>query len=678
MTQPLVPNDLYALALCTDPQRDPRAPRTFYRRTHFAREENLVRGAIWVVSDAGVARAFTAGTNDRAPRPAPDGSSLAYIADGAEAGTAQIKVLPLDGGEATPLGGPMRKIAAPVWSRDGKRLAFTAEAPFDAVTARIMVDEVTKARHIRALPFKSDDDGLLDGIRRHAFVVDIAEGVARQVTCGDFDVLAPDFSADGTELVFAAAIDVAESRFGRDLHVVTIATGERRALTHGEGVMAAPRVSRDGTMVAFLGNTHGDDAGGRFNDELLVVPMAGGAIRSLSVDVDRTASDCLAGDLRDGMGTCTPVWSSEDFHVLVQIADAGAVGIRAFTYEGKTRTIAAGERDIYAFSRGDDGTITIAYATPEAPSALAVITPDGTERRVTTENDALLAERTIATPRRIRPKAADGTILDAWILEPIGPADASRPLVLQVHGGPHAAYGYAFSHEFQTLVSRGFVVAYGNPRGGQSYGHAYADAITGDWGGIDASDVLAILDGVLATVPVDHARIGIAGGSYGGFMTTWLLGHSDRFAAGVSMRAVNDFISEVGASDLGWFLETEVGAAMTDAAGQALFANSPMRAAERITVPLLIDHSERDFRCPIDQGEQLFTLLRRLGKNVEFVRFTGDGHNLSRSGSPRNRVLRLRAIAHWFDRYLTQNAPGPHAAGSLFAPIPHEIDGEIA
>jgi dipeptidyl aminopeptidase/acylaminoacyl peptidase len=238
------------------------------------------------------------------------------------------------------------------------------------------------------------------------------------------------------------------------------------------------------------------------------------------------------------------------------------------------------------------------------------------------------------------------------------------------------AYGHSFFFEFQILAGTGCGVAYGNPRGGQSYGHAYADAITGDWGGIDAADVLRILDGALAGERFDRGRVGLAGGSYGGFMTTWLLGHSDRFAAGVSMRAVNDFVSEAGASDLGWFLERELGAPPNlGDRGRMLFDASPMRAAPQIAVPLLIEHSERDYRCPIDQGEQLFTLLRRLGKTTtEFVRFTGDGHELSRGGRPRNRILRLRAIAHWFGRHLRPAgfvAPADEA-GALFRPLPLE------
>jgi dipeptidyl aminopeptidase/acylaminoacyl peptidase len=224
------------------------------------------------------------------------------------------------------------------------------------------------------------------------------------------------------------------------------------------------------------------------------------------------------------------------------------------------------------------------------------------------------------------------------------------------------------------LAAHGIGVAFGNPRGGQTYGHAFANAVTGRWGEVDADDVHDLTDALLANANADPQRIAVAGGSYGGFMTTWLLGHSKRYACGISMRAVNDFVSEVGATDLGWFLETELEAPWNDG-GRRLFERSPMRAAHEIDAPLLVEHSERDYRCAIDQGEQLFTLLRRLGrKNVEFVRFTGDGHGMSRTGKPRNRVLRLRAIAHWMIRHLRPAGQTPIAdkAGALFEPLASE------
>jgi dipeptidyl aminopeptidase/acylaminoacyl peptidase len=672
MKTPLVPADLYSIVTVSDPQLAGDG-RVYFRRLIADRDEDRMLAAIWRVGWGSPAVPFTSGTTDRLPRLSPDETMLAFVRD--DDGQARVFLIPTAGGEARALGDAYAKITALAWSPDGARLAVVATSAHDPASARIYHDEPSGARHIRALPFKSDMDGLLDGVRRHLFVIEIGAGTSRQVTFGDFDVNGPAWSPDGTQIAFAAAIGLPEWSFGSDIHVVTCSDGTLRTLTHGDGPMGSPAWSMDGTSIAFTGHFHGDDAGGRFNTELLVVDVGDGTLRSLSAPLDRTVGDAIIGDLRSGFGGTPPTWSADDAEIFVQVSDEGSCGVRAFARTGGTvRHVVAGERDVFAFSL-KRGALAFALSTPQIPSDIALLDVDGSETSLTALNADWLAQRVVVAPRRYRPVADDGTVLDAWLLEP---PDASGPipLVLQVHGGPHAAYGHSFFFEFQILAGIGCAVAYGNPRGGQSYGHAYADAITGDWGGVDASDVMRILDGALADERFDRGRIGLAGGSYGGFMTTWLLGHSDRFAAGVSMRAVNDFVSEVGASDLGWFLERELVAPPNlGDRGRTLFDASPMRAAPQIAVPLLVEHSERDYRCPIDQGEQLFTLLRRLGKTqTEFVRFTGDGHELSRGGKPRNRILRLRAIAQWFGRHLrpAQFVPVADEAGALFRPLPLE------
>lgn len=603
-------------------------------------------------------------------RPSPNGAQLAFVADRGEG--IRVYLMPIDGGEPRALTPTYSAIGSLAWSPDSRRLAFTATSQHDPVSARIAHDEPSGARHIRALPFKSDDEGLLDGRRKHLYVVDVdAAADPVQLTSGDFDVSMPAWSPDGSKLAFGAQIDAPETAFYSDIYLFEIVTRAQRKLTASNGPMSHPAFSHDGAEIAFLGHTNGDDGGGRFNIEVLIVAAAGSDVRSVSAAIDRSVTDFVICDVRGVGGTQAPIWSPDDRELFVPLSTEGTCGIAAFTRDGTAhRTVAAGPCDIVAFTRLADGTTAAVFSDPRTPSDLALITADGTVAQLTRENP-WLEGRAIRAPRRLRPQAKDGTPLDLFILDPDEPANA--PLVLQVHGGPHTAYGYAFFFEFQLLASHGIGVAYGNPRGSQTYGHAYADAITGDWGGIDAADVLTLLDGAEAAGTWDPERIGIAGGSYGGFMTTWLLGHSKRFAAGISMRAVNDFVSEVGASDIGWFLERELRAPWTDA-GEKLFAGSPMRAAHDITAPLLVEHSERDYRCPIDQGEQLFSLLRRLGKTAEFVRFTGDGHNLSRTGKPRNRVLRLRAIAQWFIRHLRPAGivVGEDVAGSLFAPLPTE------
>jgi len=673
MATPLVPSDLLHVVLVSDPQIAPDGSAIFYRRSTFDAASDELRAAIHRVRPDGEDRPFTRGTNDRLPRVAPDGSALAYVADRDE--EAHLHVLRLDGGEAIPLGAGYPKIVALAWSPDARRIAFVATAEHDPATALGWHDPKTGAHHFRGLPFKSDADGLLDGTRKHLFVVDLTGGAVRQITHGDFDVAAPSWSPDGSRIAFAARIDLPEVVTGlSDIYVVDVASGERTRLTHGTGPMSLPAFSHDGHEIAFIGHEHGDSSGGQYDLEVLVVPAVGGALRSLSAQLGRTVGDQLAGDLRSSM-QAPLAWTAGDREVLALVCDEGATSLRSFARQGgAVRVVAGGDRQVYAFSLAPTGAVALAFSTPTVPNEIAFVERYGGER-VLTDANPWLVDRTVLAPKRFRPRAADGTLLDGWLIVPNRAGEGAIPLVLEVHGGPHGAYGSTFFLEFQLLAAQGMAVVYGNPRGSQSYGHAYADAISGDWGGIDASDVLRILDGALDLGRFDETRIGVAGGSYGGFMTTWLLGHSDRFAAGVSMRAVNDFVSEVGASDLGWFLERELRVTWAADAGRALFEGSPIRAASSMQAPLLVEHSERDYRCPIDQGEQLFTILRRLGRGeTEFVRFAQTGHELSRGGKPRSRILRLRAIVQWFIRHLHPAGipAAPREAGALLRPVPGE------
>ena len=671
-TQRLVPGDLYRFALAGKPSITPDGTTILYEQLTFDGETEKKRTALWRI-DANGHTAFTSGKTDRLAVIAPDGRRVAFVRDVDE--KQAIFTMSLTGGEPREIARGYDKIGALAWSPDGSRLAFTATTPHDPATARVYVDEKTQARHIRRLPFKSDDDGLLDGIRKHLFVVGVDAGTPERVTDGDFDVAEPVWSPDGKTIAYASQADKPEEATSLgDIFIVDVASKSVRKLTATNGPAHSPSFAPDGSEIAYLGHTRGDDGGGALDYELLAIPAAGGDVRSISGDYERTLGDVIMSDTRPAPGSMPPHWSTDGSEIFALVSIDGTSSLAAFPRtSGAPRMVAAGDRAIYGFDVARDGTFAFAYSTPTIPADIATLDTAGNETRRTSLNDRWLADLGVIAPKRLRPRSADGTVdLDLWLLVP--PADGPLPLVLGVHGGPHAAYGFGFFFEFQLLASHGFAVAYGNPRGSQSYGEAYASAIAGDWGGCDVDDVLTLLDAAEAAGRFDRERIGVAGGSYGGFMTTTLLGRSKRFAAGVSMRAVNDFVSEVGASDLGWFLERELEAPWTADQGRALFEGSPMRKAHQIDAPLLVEHSERDFRCPIDQGEQLFTLMRRLHRTAEFVRFTGDGHNLSRTGSPRNRILRLRAILHWFIRYLKPSGiePAPDTAGVLFSPLPTE------
>jgi dipeptidyl aminopeptidase/acylaminoacyl peptidase len=280
----------------------------------------------------------------------------------------------------------------------------------------------------------------------------------------------------------------------------------------------------------------------------------------------------------------------------------------------------------------------------------------GNERQLTDHNRAFVAEVALAPVAEMRfPSQADDLELQGWLMTPPGYATGSGvklPLILQIHGGPHAMYGHALFHEMQLMAARGYAVLFTNPRGSAGYGERFTTCTRGKWGEADAPDVLGALDAVVARGDVDPARLGVTGGSYGGYLTNWLIGHSDRFKAAVTQRCVSNFHSMYGTSDIGFdFGEHEFGGtpwADTD----LLLRHSPISYVERMTTPLLILHSEADLRCPIEQAEQLFVALKRLDREVRFVRFPEEDHNLSRSGTPSRRLARLHHLVGWFDDHL--------------------------
>jgi dipeptidyl aminopeptidase/acylaminoacyl peptidase len=285
--------------------------------------------------------------------------------------------------------------------------------------------------------------------------------------------------------------------------------------------------------------------------------------------------------------------------------------------------------------------------------AQALAGGDEAPRRLTSLNAALLAEVALAEPEEYVFTAADGWELQGWVLRP-AEADREQPLpaILEVHGGPSAMYGYSFFQEFQLLAARGYAVVYVNPRGSTGYGRTFSGAVTNDWGGKDFDDLMAGLDAAIARGGIDTDRLGVAGGSYGGFMTNWAVSHSDRFKAAVTMRCVSNNATMFGVSDIGpWFTQDQLGATPWDDLDR-LMRFSPIAYVKDIHTPLLILHSDQDLRCPLEQAQQLYTALKVLGQETRLVIFEGQSHDLSRTGHPRSRVRRLNEIVDWFERYL--------------------------
>jgi len=396
------------------------------------------------------------------------------------------------------------------------------------------------------------------------------------------------------------------------------------------------------------------ERGGGPQHRALVVPSAGGEGTDLLGAWDRTVGSVVMSDMRVQARTIPPVWELDGSRVHFVGTDQGTANAYSVSAAGwDLRATTLGEHQIVSltFDRQAHRFAGV-RATATDPGEIVTGEPGGALRRVTGANEELLALRWVATPERVEFRGADGWTIEGWLLRPRDfDPEKSWPLVLEVHGGPHGAYGHAFFHEFQVLAGRGYVVLYTNPRGSHGYGNAFVQACVGDWGGNDYIDLMNAVDHAQSLGWVDPERLYVTGGSYGGFMTNWMVGHTGRFRAAVTQRSISNNVSAFGTSDIGWhFWEHEHGATPWRDPHK-LVERSPLTFVENVRTPLLILHAERDLRCPIEQAEQLFTALKVLGREAVLVRYQDDNHDLTRGGKPRNRIDHCRRIVDWFDSH---------------------------
>jgi dipeptidyl aminopeptidase/acylaminoacyl peptidase len=351
-----------------------------------------------------------------------------------------------------------------------------------------------------------------------------------------------------------------------------------------------------------------------------------------------------------------PVWDGDRIGFAVE--DGGNVHVYAVAADGsgEPELLVGGEQYTGLYDVRD-GVVVYTASTHASPHEL--FSADGT--RITSVGDDFAAGREFADVERFTAVAADGTEVDAWLVRPPGFDEGRRyPVLLTIHGGPFTQYGTGFFDEVQVYAGAGYCVLFSNPRGGSGYSEAWGRAIRGPggdagpgWGTVDYEDLMGVVDTALEQFPfLDAERLGVLGGSYGGYMASWIVGHTKRFKAALSERAVNHLVSAFGSSDVFWIFERQFGGPMWENVDKWL-QMSPATYAREIETPLLVVHSENDLRCNVEQGEHLFTLLRLLGKEVEMLRFPAESHELSRSGSPLHRVQRFEAILEWFGRYLS-------------------------
>lgn len=556
------------------------------------------------------------------------------------------------------------------WSPAGDRLLFVAREPTDRGWWELPEDRRPPLR-ITTLRYREDGIGWTVNRPRQAYVVAVEPRARpRKISTGGHDDAEFGWHPDGHQVVFVsqrqpdADHTIVNDVYRQDIDAEDAEDPPRAGrpairLTSTSLSCSQPRVSPDGQTVAFIAM---DVARFPSVTDLAVVPVAGGPVTIVSAGLDRDCNSASAG-------MSGPIWD-RDGRLLVLVDDEGAIHARRLDprHPGRQQVVIAGNFRVTSLDERN-GVRAFVSSSPTQPPHLVTTGKDDEARTLLAPSAAAVATRVLHGPVHRRVRTGDGTEIDSWLTRP----DPRRwrapyPLLLCLQGGG-TQYGYQWSSEFQALVAAGFATLYLNPRGSAGYGNAWQRSVCGPaaatpgtgWGSVDIDDVVAVVHDTLgATDELDARRVGVQGGSYGGLVTAWLLAQTDLFAAGWAERGPYNLVSLAGTNDESpWFFETYLGRNVVEDP-PAYWAGSALRLAAGITAPIAIMHSEEDRRCPIQQAEELFMALKLLGRTAELIRFPGEGHGLSRTGSPVHRVQRLELMIDWFTRWLH---PATHTVG---------------
>ncbi len=658
--------DLYRIAIISDVRISPSGDYVVYSQQRIDQQTEEKFSNLWIVPTNGEKPIqFTFGDQlDTNPRWSPDGELIAFLSNRKDKDkSAQLYLIPFRGGEAQQLSDIEGKIGSFSWSPDGKQLLCEVRKT-DKEIQEQQKDEQKKelgtvSRHYERIFYKYDGDGYLPKERWHIWTIDTRTGKTKQLTDHKiYDDKNPTWSPDGKSIAFFSnhSPDPDLDREAIDLFIISSSGGEPQLIHTPHGKKSMPSFSPDGRFIAYFG-TKGKKNWYK-NHGLWIVPTDGSA---QPINLTEKHDVHTAPDTINDIGTpeiMPPTWSKDSETLYFPIVRNGRVELCSIDLNGNNFFSIAGAQGVvgsYSFN-SDQTKLAYFLGKIDDPGQIYVQTAGlSTEEKITKINDELFSKIDLGSIEEVWIKGPDQNEIQGWILKPPGFDPSQKyPSILEIHGGPLTQYGEFFMHEFYFLAAAGYIIHFCNPRGGRGYGEEHSKAIWGGWGDDDYRDLMTWTDFIEQQPYISKKRMGVTGGSYGGYMTVWIIGHTDRFKAAVAQRCVSNLVSMWGSSDLNWIFQEILDNKPPFQDLDKYWQHSPIKYIGNAKTPTLVIHSENDLRCPIEQGEQVFVALKTLGIDTEMVRFPDEFHGLSRNGRTDRRIIRLQHILRWFDKYLKQ------------------------
>lgn len=645
--------DVLKIKYVSDPQFSACGKSLAYVISKADIEKNGYHSSIYFVDEKKEVKKITNSVSDKlvkdvSPSFSPDGKHLAFVSN--RDGENKLYLLPLAGGEARVLVDyPLSSIT---WSPDSKYIAYAAKDP-----ELKEEPENSDRMHFTDLRYKFNGRGYITDKRKtHLWTVEVDTGEITQLTDEKFDDSSPTWCPKSKNVAFASVRHEDERNLWSNIYVVNLESKKTKQLTDLNGPASQPTFSPCGKYISFIGHDKGEEHAASNN--IWVVSTEDGEAKNLSLEYDRTVNRGPGSDVRYGGGNNTPIWRADSSAIIFMIGDHGASKLVQVDFDGKVDELTAFKHGISSFNAFEEnGQLKLAYVADTLTDVPELyLFANGKQTKMTYTNEKLMDQLGLAPVHNFTYKSAKDWEVEGWVMEPLNKEEGNKyPAVLHIHGGPAAAYGWAFQHEFRLLSSLGYAVVFTNPRGSTTYGEEFANGVIGDWGGHDYDDVIAGIEYAAENYDfIDKDRLGVTGGSYGGYLANWIVTQTDMFKAAVSLRSISNMYTKYGVSDIGWYGNKRgMGGADLWDEEDFIMAASPMRHAPNAKTPILLIHSLEDYRCPFEQAEQFYVALKRLqNAPVELLVFKGENHELSRSGKPMNRRDRLHGITDWFEKYL--------------------------